>query len=198
MKFEGSKYNISKNWANSEICKAIKADLFKSMPKIKWSVSKDVYAGGWSICIKILASEVDLFKNEDEYFKLVKKYAEIIANAYCYDDSDSMIDYFNRRFYTHVGTKLTEADFDPNTIKAKKLAKVNAPKVKRIKVPTFKKTGYQKHEAIINGHAYRIVKSYSGWIAYRNENLIVTKPYHRFCNVKNAILDHEGFKKVRV
>lgn len=112
---EGTLYLQTKNLNFKEIAKLIRTDLKNTFGKdIKFSVQTEYYSGGRSLNVKIKETIRNYlnplnikFPNErhliytDEGNELIEQIENII-NKYNYDNSDSMTDYFDVRFYSHV------------------------------------------------------------------------------------------------
>jgi hypothetical protein len=102
---EGSKYQETKDIWGSELVKIIKQDLRDNLPKkYKVLASKEEYAGGWSIHVTIKKTGIEKYVNNKraaEYNELEKKVSDIVE-AYNYDNSDIMSDYFSTKFYSHI------------------------------------------------------------------------------------------------
>lgn len=91
-----------------DIAKLIRKDLRAAMPAIKWSVRIERYSMGQSINVEG-HTDVPLYVTGHELNangKVLQDKAEAIVNAYNFDDSDSMNDYFNVNFYG--GVRLVE------------------------------------------------------------------------------------------
>lgn len=111
----GTLYQQTKNLNFKEIAKLIRTDLKNTFGKdIKFSVTTKYYAGGKSINVEIKETIRNYlnplnikFPNErhsiyiGEGNELIEQIENII-NKYNYDNSDSMTDYFDVRFYSHV------------------------------------------------------------------------------------------------
>lgn len=104
-KFEGGKYQATKDIYGSELVKIIKQDLKEQLPKTyKVLARKELYAGGWAIHFTIKKTGVERYVNHEEspeHKELSKKVADIIE-AYNFDNSDIMSDYFSVKFYKHI------------------------------------------------------------------------------------------------
>ena len=124
-KFEGAKYLHTEKLNLKEIAKLIRKDLSTAFPGMSWSVRMRNYnaltvqgskypknpfshaflkkvAEGYTddtIWREFSGRHYDVFNDE---FKAAKDKAEAIVQQYNYDDSDSMTDYFNVRFYGHA------------------------------------------------------------------------------------------------
>jgi hypothetical protein len=116
--FIGSKFD--KNLTTTDIAKRIRTDIKAAiqsgeLPKAKYSVRTNYFSGGSSIDVrikkvpfKILNSEyvvqsnsVGVSQYSDKAQELLKK-LETIVSAYNRDKSDTMTDYFDVKFYSHV------------------------------------------------------------------------------------------------
>lgn len=122
----GKKYEATKNLSRVEIAKLIRADIKAAvkvgrLPKAKYYVNTSSYSGGGSIDIRFARVEEPgfvLFNPERVRFDLETNYREFtrlpifsertvaicaelkaISDAYNYDGSDLMTDYFHVRFY---------------------------------------------------------------------------------------------------
>ena len=120
-KTEGSKYRETKDMAVKEISKLIRKEIKIRFPEIKTSVRTDG-ATGIDIEIKELPFRVtnpefvnfgidhphERYPSALDVPRYTPKAIELrdavreIASAYNFDDSDSMTDYFHRRFYLSV------------------------------------------------------------------------------------------------
>jgi hypothetical protein len=114
-KFEGSKYQATKNLDVKEIAKLIRQEIKATFSNDwKFSVRIDRFANGQSIRTNItqLPTEVKLYSDETNHWG-GKEYSKEITDAinkvkmmsskYNYDDSDMMVDYYNVKFYNHIG-----------------------------------------------------------------------------------------------
>jgi len=111
-RFTGSKYQATKGLFTKDIAKLIREDL-KQFKGCKFGVKSginnlDISINSVPFEVKRAATTLELLNNEyatevytEEYWELVKQ-VKAIAEAYNYDDSDSMTDYFNTRFYLFV------------------------------------------------------------------------------------------------
>lgn len=121
----GSKY--SKGVDVAEIAKSVRADIKAAikageLPAIKVGVTVSRYAGGRSLRLNVTACPVDIMNparvladaaNPHAYPTIRETYneagREILANlesildAYNFDGSDRMTDYYHVNFYGHVG-----------------------------------------------------------------------------------------------
>ena len=59
--WQGSKYEIAKDWTTAQTAKAIKKDLQKAFPGFKFSVTSNTYSGGCSIDACIISGYVPQF-----------------------------------------------------------------------------------------------------------------------------------------
>ena len=127
----GSKYNRGADI--TDIAKAVRKDIKDEFPELKVSVTTERYAGGRSLNVTVKESPVPLnnpaydsdfvwgirvgkinsWTPEDEikrrYYtergKHVEDRLKEIVLDYNRDDSDSMVDYFDRDFYEHINIK---------------------------------------------------------------------------------------------
>ena len=103
--FEGSKYQETKDIYGSELVKIIKKDLKEQLPKeYKVLAHKETYAGGWSIHFTIKNTGIEKYAGADytpDWKALNDKVSDIVE-AYNFDNSDIMTDYFSTKFYKHV------------------------------------------------------------------------------------------------
>ncbi len=120
--WEGKKYEQSKRSPLKVIAQQIKAEILKAHPEIKVSVSTEHFSGGCAVNVKVTSAPFKLLVKKCIYPEManlpeaeIPKYAwganltdqaqavlddiTQICNAYRYDDSDGMIDYFNTNFY---------------------------------------------------------------------------------------------------
>lgn len=141
----GSKYAATKNLSRVEIAKLIRLDIkaavaSKALPKAKYSVTTERYAGGGSIDIRISKIEgIKVFdeaallhfhddKNATTFFgdtgysketKAALAKLNEIHNSYNFDGSDSQSDYFHVRYYGTVHLDWQDADATRNEETAK-------------------------------------------------------------------------------
>lgn len=115
-KFEGSKYRQTTHLPRTEIAKLMRADVKAlRLPKgFKVSVRCKQYSGGGSIDIRLtavpegfllIASVSDDYMQRRTLTPAAQRILDdlkSIHSAYLYDDSDSMTDYFNCRYYGHA------------------------------------------------------------------------------------------------
>ncbi len=95
----GAKYETTKDLDIAEIAKLVRKDLKEAYPRYKFSVRIDRYSMGQSL--DVVVSNTDLVRHSDAADKLQHEVKEIV-NAYNFDDSDSMTDYFHVAFYSGV------------------------------------------------------------------------------------------------
>jgi hypothetical protein len=95
----GTKYETTKDLDVAEIAKLVRKDLKQAYPKYKFSVRIDRYSMGQSL--GVVASNSGLSTHSDAANELERKIKEIV-DAYNFDDSDSMSDYFHVAFYSGV------------------------------------------------------------------------------------------------
>lgn len=112
---EGSKYQATKDIYGSELVTMIKKDIREQLPKTyKVLARKELYAGGWSIHFTIKNTGINKYyipkskygepepeQMSPEYKKLYEQVRRIVE-AYNYDSSDMMSDYFSVKFYSHI------------------------------------------------------------------------------------------------
>jgi CRISPR/Cas system CSM-associated protein Csm4 (group 5 of RAMP superfamily) len=122
-KFEGCKYQETKDKSLKEIAQLIRKDLKQYTDNckklgydIKLSVKTQYYSMGQTIHVTIQDTNFNLFNsnfnpnekindNNEIYTNKFKKLNEVIhtiCSQYNYDDSDSMTDYFSTKFYIHT------------------------------------------------------------------------------------------------
>lgn len=125
-KFTGANYDETKDMNMSDVCKLIRKDIKKAIKagdlpaELKTSVRLSRFSGGCSVSCTIkawdgkiynrtrLAAETlnpyrhsNLDYRTDEAVTLVNRLQTIIS-SYNYDNSESMVDYFDNRYYTNV------------------------------------------------------------------------------------------------
>lgn len=118
----GSKYAETKDLDIIEVAKLIKKELRSEMSEVKWSVRTSRYSGGQSINVKIKDCPADFKIYNPEWLREVNetgrspyrvekytkaaqellKVTERIVEAYNFDGSETMVDYFDVRFYKHI------------------------------------------------------------------------------------------------
>lgn len=121
----GNKYEDTKNLDIKEIAKMIRKDIKKALPNLKTSVKISRYSMGQSIDVEIKNADFnpineqyvrDMYSADGEYLynndTTASRFSVIgettlnavnqIVQAYNYDNSDSMTDYFDVRFYGQV------------------------------------------------------------------------------------------------
>lgn len=96
----GTKYQETKDLDITEIAKLVRADFKEAYPDYKFSVRIQRFSMGQSINIEVFNTGIEN-RWEDEGRELQNKLKKIV-DAYNYDDSDVMTDYFSTRFYSHV------------------------------------------------------------------------------------------------
>ena len=106
--FVGSKYEATKHLDTTGVAKEFRAELKAEFPRYKFSVRTRKFAGGSAIdCELVKAPGLRVVPTEgegrysDECMEVLKK-VKAMLDAYIYDDSDTMSDYFHVRFYIHV------------------------------------------------------------------------------------------------
>lgn len=107
----GNKYAETKSLSTTEIAKLVRKDLKATFPGLKFSVTTAYFSGGSSIAIELktkpegfqiyTSSPLDTVRYTQEAIMFMRS-VEQVANAYSFDHSDTMTDYFHVRFYTHV------------------------------------------------------------------------------------------------
>ena len=131
-KFEGSNYQKTKDMGLKQIAELIREDLKKYAEKcrkvgflIKFSVRTEYYSMGQSLHITLQEANFKVYNpefdpnehenrkpiNTEKFYKL-KSVVDKIVNSYNYDNSDSMVDYFDVKFYHsfHIGERIREAE----------------------------------------------------------------------------------------
>lgn len=120
-KFEGAGYQATERLDIREIAKRVRVSLrnaqeLGSLPaQATFSVAIRRYAGGQSIDV-VMSGMPDSWTygpERNEYGEVqfsadaiaARNLAEELLNAYNYDNSDSMVDYFDRRYYGHVSIR---------------------------------------------------------------------------------------------
>jgi len=115
----GSKYQATKDWKPKDVNKAVRADIAAAvkagqLPAAKYSVrtphhgSVDITVSGLPFQVRTPHYNPNAAGNDPVRFwqtpqaRALQTAVEAIANAYNFDDSDSMTDYFHNRFYLHV------------------------------------------------------------------------------------------------
>lgn len=111
--------NYDGNLTVKEITAKIREYCKKQFPDCKFSVTKDGDSLTSSIHISLMEAPEDVFTNGKDYIQVNEYYIKDderitdygknvlssvynFSNSFNYDDSDSMIDYFDRRFYLHL------------------------------------------------------------------------------------------------
>lgn len=134
----GNKYAATSNLSTTEIAGLIRADIKAAqargaLPKaMKVSVTRDYFSGGSSIDVNIKSFPGTIHTpgyvaqsklhfvhpclaapRYEANVKAALETLEQIVNAYNFDGSDSMSDYFHVRFYKHIGvsSELSRADY---------------------------------------------------------------------------------------
>ncbi len=106
----GSKYKQTENLGTVEIAKRVRQDLkaaylkpdsFSYANPYKFSVKVRKFAGGSSIDLEVKAAPEEVLIDREKRQALVASLKKVL-DAYNYDDSDAMTDYFHVRFYGHV------------------------------------------------------------------------------------------------
>lgn len=93
----GNKYEATKGMGIVELAKLIRKDLKEAFPQYKCNVQVEKYSMGQSLHIQVHNTGIkDRFSEEGK--ELTNK-VRAVAEAYNYDDSDIMTDYFHVRFY---------------------------------------------------------------------------------------------------
>ena len=123
--FELTRYsNIVKPEAiihnTKEIAKICRTKLRKLFPMVKFSVTTSIFTGGSEIHCSVKESP---FEENSIYLKVIMLYATKLINAYNYDNSDAMTDYFDVNFYFFD----CKPDYDYKVVENKKF---NIEKIK--------------------------------------------------------------------
>lgn len=142
--FVGSKYEATKSLDIAEIAKIVRKDIKAAikaglLPKVKTSVRISRFSGGCSldVYVKTFPEGFDVANRGRVLFEMdngpyvhcripllsveatrVVKTLEAIVNAYNFDKSDTMTDYFHVRFYGHVNVEGGVRGEDVERIKA--------------------------------------------------------------------------------
>ena len=144
-----------------EIAKICRTKLKKLFPMVKFSVTSSRFTGGSEINCSVKESP---FEADSIYLKVIMLYATKLINAYNYDNSDAMTDYFDVNFYffdckTDYDYKVVDnkkfdiekiiADFDIKEAKRveEKEAKREAEYQAYLKEQEEKEKAYKKAEA---------------------------------------------------
>ena len=99
--FEATRYsNIEKPesiiYDTKEVAKICRTKLRKLFPMVKFSVTTSSFSGGSEIHCRVKESPFD---ENSIYLKVIMLYATKLINAYNYNNSDAMTDYFDVNFY---------------------------------------------------------------------------------------------------
>ncbi len=173
-KFTGKNYDKTANLSINEISKMIKKELSIEYTDWKFSVKLDKFSGGQSITVDIkdmpynpYSEKVDYaFKNDehpnlsynDEYYNetYLKDESKInhILNQYNFDDSNSQIDYFHSRYYSHLRiSEDIKKKFYPDNADIKRSEEFhkewNERAKKRKEIADAKKGKFKKGEEVI-------------------------------------------------
>ena len=97
----GSKYQQTQNLGTVEIAKLVRQDIKSFDPSYKFSVKVRKFSGGSAIDLEVKAAPEQVLTDREKRRALLADLTKIL-NAYNYDDSDAMTDYFHVRFYGHV------------------------------------------------------------------------------------------------
>lgn len=171
----GNKYKLTKNLSMKEISSLIKKELVIEFPEWKFSVKLTTYSGGCSIDATIVDMPYNPYSEDaDEAFKQNKRFEhrynkelyneqylkdkekiENVLNQYNYNDSDAQIDYFDKRYYSHLNID----DFsikskyysDSEEVKRRKQwdEEYKIKKQKQKEIADSRKGNYKKGEEII-------------------------------------------------
>jgi hypothetical protein len=111
-RFKGEKYEQHRQKPITEIAKLIREDIKAAIvsgeiPKAKYSVRVHKYSGGRSINVVIKGAPFEIYGSImecgpaifTEEARRVKEVVEAIRNAYNYDNSDAMTDFFSVHYY---------------------------------------------------------------------------------------------------
>ena len=123
----GAKYEEARNWDITKIAKAVKAELQKRWPTVKWSVKSERFSMGRAIRIETSSYPINPYSgtftqlinegvsprnaNErvggssgryNQTYIDFEKAVNAIPNQYRYDNSDPMTDYSSTNFYATV------------------------------------------------------------------------------------------------
>ena len=134
----GSRYDSSLRTA--DISARIKVYTKERYPEYKFSVRTELFSMGSAIHVRLVSGPVPALAPDCERSYIstmseIRNYpgitdevravmADVIdyANSYNYDDSDSMFDYFDTRFYLHIYIGSFEKPYEVKQPKAKKVA----------------------------------------------------------------------------
>jgi len=114
-KSEGNKYQTTRDLDVTAIAKLVRADIKAlKIAGLKCSVTIERYSGGQSIHVRVVSADVQVWTNEflkanphhhfegDRYTPEASELLarlESVLQAYNFDNSDTMTDYFHVRFY---------------------------------------------------------------------------------------------------
>jgi len=136
-----------------EIAKLVRAELRARFPDCKFSVKTEYFSMGSAIHVSLMAAPfralADEAKthtqvsnhgiNEDARLTTDAKTVMVkvgkIVNGYNYDDSDSMVDYFDTNFYFHLNIGKWDRPFEIKAAKKKvsKITPVHKPGERRLR-----------------------------------------------------------------
>lgn len=125
-KFEGSKYRATEKATDAQIAKMIREDIKAAQKagELPAGLKVSVRIGGGRTCssirVEVTAAPFQVLSDESlaasltpnvyvrcerysDQAKVVSARLKAIHNAYNFDDSDAMVDYFHVRFYGEVG-----------------------------------------------------------------------------------------------
>lgn len=148
--WEGSRYNS--NLSTKDIAKLIREYIKETFPTWKFSVTSEYFSMGSSISVILMEAPYEIYTKEtlsqiteEEYgrkqsfnycisdrdnifnqdTKDVLKNVVDFVNSYNYDDSDSMVDYFDTNFYTSFGVGKWDKPFKVVPKEDKKVKKLS-------------------------------------------------------------------------
>lgn len=135
--WEGSRYDSS--LSTKEIAARVRSYVKEHWSQYKFSIRFELFAGGSSITLKLVSGPEPAFIEGSKYdrrgylsttsrirnhdgitetiFHLLNNVCDYM-NSFNYDDSDSMIDYFNTNFYTHIGIGELDKPYEVNKRKS--------------------------------------------------------------------------------
>lgn len=101
-KFIGEKYEATRNLSIVEIAKLVRKDLKEAFPAYKIGVRVEKFSMGCALHIRVNNTGLNRRDaNDSEAVKELQRAIKQVGDAYNYNDSDPMTDYFSTNFYNH-------------------------------------------------------------------------------------------------
>jgi|694.fasta_scaffold21915_8 hypothetical protein len=192
----------------TEIAKRTRESLAKEFPNLTFSVTKKSFAGGSSLHVALMKGDFDAFTDsETKHVQLNPNYiekddrltaeakrvmerAKDISEAYNWDNSDPMTDYFDVNYYLHLNIGKWDTPYQKV---ASKSTSSSAPR----RFPTTERKSYPMGEVLNTCAGWTIYKKTlpDGRVVYNAKINVGTSPNKTDWNaIKGEIYTETAFK----